>query len=227
MKRARAVAFVVALMALGSAVGLLLWAWRDIAQAAEFVHDAQDPLPRRAMLAVAAVEDPRFPERMRVHTAANLERAVVAACSRWRMCGPTAAASLTEQLIGWQIKGRPISRLSRLLITSIVIDLRFEDEEIITAYCNSVYFGRTNGSSLHGLRQASAAYFGKAPEQLTVAQLAALVASIRSPAVFSPAVRSDRAAARRRAVLRTLVRSAVATPAEVVAAERELSAHGI
>src|SRR5687767_5470191 len=122
MKTARKVVFALLVLTVATIVGVLLWVRRDLSQTYAVIQDAQNRLPERAVKAVIAVEDPRFPTRHSLNTATRLERAVVAACSRWRICGPLATASLTEQITRWQIEGRPISRLSRVLVVSTIIE---------------------------------------------------------------------------------------------------------
>jgi len=83
------------------------------------------------------------------------------------------------------------------VILAFQIEKNFTKEEILTLYCNQIYFGHGN----YGVEAASRFFFGKPVRELTLEE-AALVAGIaQSPARQSPIENPERALARRNHVL--------------------------
>jgi len=64
---------------------------------------------------------------------------------------------------------------------SVILERELSKEQIIEAYCNTVFFG----FGCHGVQSASQAYFSKDVSDLTLAQCAALVAIPQSPSNFA------------------------------------------
>jgi len=82
-------------------------------------------------------------------------------------------------------------------ILAFQIEKNFTKEEILTLYCNQIYFGHGN----YGVEAASRFYFSKPVRDLTLTE-AALVAGIgQSPSRLSPVENPDGAIARRNHVL--------------------------
>jgi penicillin-binding protein 1A len=83
------------------------------------------------------------------------------------------------------------------VILAFQIEKNFTKEEILTLYCNQIYFGHGN----YGVEAASRFYYGKAVKDLSLPE-AALVAGIaQSPGRQSPIEHPDRATQRRNHVL--------------------------
>ena len=136
---------------------------KELAAAESDIATHQQPLPERALQAVIAIEDPDFlsrpPGRNREHH----------------------GSSLTQRLVKWHVEGRGPKRQFHWLVAALLADLRGDRREIAVAYANTVYMGRVDGRALEGIRAGSLAYFGRPAEQLTPAQLTALVACIPPP----------------------------------------------
>jgi penicillin-binding protein 1A len=83
------------------------------------------------------------------------------------------------------------------VILAFQIEKNFTKEEILTLYCNQIYFGHGN----YGVEAASRFFYGKAVRDLTLPE-AALVAGIaQSPVRLSPIENPERATQRRNHVL--------------------------
>ncbi|MBI5472537.1 MAG: PBP1A family penicillin-binding protein [Ignavibacteriae bacterium] len=108
-------------------------------------------------------------------------------------------------------------RKIREFITSVQIERRFTKEEILEFYFNVVYFGR--GS--YGINSASQVFFGKPPSQLSLAQVATLIAMLKGPAYYDPIHHPDRAIGRRNLVLSQMTKYEYITEAEFEAAKQE------
>ena len=75
------------------------------------------------------------------------------------------------------------------VILAFQIEKNFTKEEILTLYCNQIYFGHGN----YGVEAASRFYFGKAVKDLTLPEAALIAGIAQSPARHSPIEHPDRA----------------------------------
>ncbi len=146
-------------------------------------------VPPLAVAAFVAAEDPDFFQHSRFFTVGRL------------LGGKKTDASLTDQLVGRVSHGRGLTRIAREVLTAAVLDITQPKERIANAYVEDVYLGSVSGENIDGLSDGAQKYFSVAQEQLSLAQLATLAASVRSPTLFSPYANSERAIARRVLVL--------------------------
>src|SRR5262249_43743978 len=70
--------------------------------------------------------------------------------------------------------------------------------------CNQIYIGRRGSFSIHGIGEASQAYFGKDFRELSLPEAAALAGLIQRPEFRNPFRHPDRAVDRRNVVLRAM-----------------------
>jgi penicillin-binding protein 1A len=102
------------------------------------------------------------------------------------------------------------------VILAFQIEKNFTKEEILTLYCNQIYFGHGN----YGVEAASRFLFGKPVKDLTLKE-AALIAGIgQSPARQSPIEHPDRAIQRRNHVLDRMAEEKYVSREEADAAKR-------
>ncbi len=80
------------------------------------------------------------------------------------------------------------------VILAFQIEKNFTKEEILTLYCNQIYFGHGN----YGVEAASRFFFGKAVKDLTLPEAALIAGIAQSPARQSPIEHPDRALTQRR-----------------------------
>jgi membrane peptidoglycan carboxypeptidase len=93
---------------------------------------------------------------------------------------------------------------------AVKLESRYDKEQILTAYLNSVYFG----AGATGASAASERFFGEPAGKLDLAQASLLAGLIQAPAAYDP-VRHPQAARRRQLdVLRSLVREGFTTQEE-------------
>ena len=83
-------------------------------------------------------------------------------------------------------------RKAKELVISTKMSQQWSKDEVLQAYLNIIYFGR----SAYGVSAASRAYFDKPVEELTVSEGALLAALIQRPSTLDPAVDADGALAR-------------------------------
>jgi membrane peptidoglycan carboxypeptidase len=78
--------------------------------------------------------------------------------------------------------GQTLTRKLKELVISTKLSRQTSKDDILTAYLNTIYFGR----GAYGISAASKAYFNKPVKDLTVAEGAVLASSIRSPTALDP-----------------------------------------
>jgi penicillin-binding protein 1B len=112
-------------------------------------------------------------------------------------------STLTQQLVKnlylnpertWRRKG--IEALMALLL-----EARYNKDEILEAYLNEIYLGQNGAVQIIGVEQASQVYFGKHVTYLSLPEAATLAGIIRSPNTLSPLRYPERAKGRRDTVL--------------------------
>jgi membrane peptidoglycan carboxypeptidase len=90
------------------------------------------------------------------------------------------ASTITQQYARdvADLKGITYSRKLREAVLAMKLNKTYSKDQILTAYLNSVYFGRES----YGIEAAAEAYFSKHAKELNVAEGMALSAMIRNPA---------------------------------------------
>ncbi|MDP1555310.1 MAG: PBP1A family penicillin-binding protein, partial [Hyphomonas sp.] len=133
-------------------------------------------LPRHVPQAFLAAEDKRFYE----HDGAD-ETAIARAAFSNAAAGETVsgASTITQQLVKNLILDarQTMQRKAQEITLARQLEKRMTKDEILTMYLNRVYFG----SGLYGIDAASRFYFGKPPEQMTIAEAALLAALPKAP----------------------------------------------
>lgn len=157
-------------------------------------------VPRHLIDAVLAVEDKRFehhhgldPWRIAGAFLANLKAGDV------REGGST----LTQQLVKnfFLTPERTYRRKIQEATMALILELRYDKNEILEAYLNEIYLGQRGSTAVHGVGEASRFYFGKPVREVSVAEAALLAALIQGPNATSPVKHPERALARRNLVL--------------------------
>ncbi len=126
-------------------------------------------------------------------------------------------STLTQQLVKnlYLTHERTWGRKGQELVLAVLLELRYEKEEILEAYLNEIYLGGSGGVSLMGMGAASRAYFGKDTNQLDLAEAATLAGAIRAPAAYSPLAHPEKSKERRDWVLQRMLKLRLAEPERV------------
>ncbi len=103
-----------------------------------------------------------------------------------------------------------VVRKGKELVIAAKMSQAWPKDEVLQAYLNIIYFGRTT----YGIAAAARAYFDKPVEELTVAEGALLAAVIQRPSALDPALDRERAVARWNWVLDGMVETGALTPEE-------------
>ena len=166
------------------------------------------------MVAVG-IEDRRF----RLHAGVDplaLARAMFQNLRHGRVV--SGASTITVQLVRLS-RPRPRTLYSKAVefLEAIRLDLAFSKNEILELYLNRAPFG----GNLRGVGAASRAYFGKAPDELSLGESATLVALLRGPSVYRPDRNPSLAKARRDFVLDLIFARGLVSEEEVRSAKSE------
>jgi penicillin-binding protein 1A len=89
------------------------------------------------------------------------------------------------------------SRKFNEILLSLQIERQLTKEEILELFCNKMFFG----NRAYGLQAAAQIYYGKNADQLTVAQLATIVGSLKAPSAYNVIANPQRALIRRNWIL--------------------------
>jgi penicillin-binding protein 1B len=180
-----------------------------------------DEIPPNLVHAVIGIEDRRFFEHGGI--------------DYWRILGAfrndlfhlhrfkEGASTLTQQLARGEFltPERTYSRKIREAVISLILEHRFNKQQIFAMYANEIPLGQLGSFSVDGFGEAAQDYFGKDVNHLDLAECALLAGLIQSPSRLNPFRHADRAIERRNLVLDTMVETGAITKAQAEAAKNE------
>jgi len=88
---------------------------------------------------------------------------------------------------------------------SLILEALYKKDDIMEMYLNEIYMGQVGSVAIHGIGEASAYYFGRNVEDLTLSEAATLAGMIRGPNSYSPLVNRRAALERRNLVLKQML----------------------
>ncbi|MFO8069286.1 MAG: PBP1A family penicillin-binding protein [Alkalibacterium sp.] len=150
--------------------------------------------------AVIATEDQRFHSH-RGFDPIGLGRAVFGyVINRGQIVG--GGSTITQQLAknAYLSADQTIMRKLKELFLAIEIEKNYSKDQILEMYLNNAYFG--NG--VWGVEDASAKYFGKSAQEITVPEAATIAAMLKAPSHYNPLDDYERSIERRNVVLRLM-----------------------
>ncbi len=157
-------------------------------------------VPWHLLEAVLAIEDQRF----ETHHGLDFRRILGAVWANVQAGKIRQGAStLTQQLVKnfFLTPERTLRRKLEEALVSLVVEARYNKDEILEAYLNEIYLGQRGATAIHGVGEAAHLYFGKHPRHLRISESALLAAIIQSPNGISPYRDPARATKRRNLVL--------------------------
>jgi penicillin-binding protein 1A len=172
--------------------------------------DAIAPLMKHA---IVAIEDKRFNEHQGVDIR-GIARAAWEDITNKRVV--QGGSTITQQFVKNAIvrDDRTISRKVKEAALAWQLEQRWDKDEILTAYLNTIYFG--NGA--YGVQQAALTYFGHGASQLTLPEAALLAGIPADPSRYDPVTSPREARRRRNLVLRNLLEQKKIALGDMVAA---------
>ncbi|KKR10131.1 MAG: hypothetical protein A3D24_05110 [Candidatus Blackburnbacteria bacterium RIFCSPHIGHO2_02_FULL_39_13] len=139
-----------------------------------------DQTPLNIRNAVIAIEDKDF----YTHSGLSIKSIFRSAFSNLRE-GELAygGSTLTQQLVKNTLLNnqKNFMRKFQEAVLAYEIEKKYNKEKILEMYLNSVYFGK----SAYGIDEAAKSYFGKAPQELTLAEAAFLTGVLPTPSKFT------------------------------------------
>lgn len=146
-------------------------------------------------------------------------------------------STLTQQLVKsyYLDNRRTVERKLRELAMSVILEARFDKRDILDAYINEIYLGQDGARAVHGFGLGAQYYFNRPLSELSVDEIATLIAVIRGPSYYNPFRHPKRALARRDLVLGKMrdnglidavaYQRGIATPLKVVRGTRSGGAY--
>ena len=101
---------------------------------------------------------------------------------------------------------RTIKRKLKEIVIALIIELKYEKNDILEIYFNEIYFGQKGSSSINGAGEAANFYFGKSVSDLTLPESAMLAGLIKGPNIYSPYKNPKAAIGRRNHILDEMAR---------------------
>lgn len=185
---------------------------------AEFGDKKRDPLkieevPTSLINALIASEDSRFYRHNGVDFRA-LARSVVGIL-RGNLSG--GGSTLTMQVAkNISFAGEdPYSRKFKEILLAMQIERELSKQEILELYLNLSFFG----ISAYGISAAADQYYNKSPSELSLAEMAMLVAMLPAPNAYNPLRSPERALSLRHRVLRRMHEQGMISDSEYAEAE--------
>lgn len=140
-----------------------------------------ETLPDYVLNAFISVEDKRFYQHKGYDLKRIVKSALVNASTKSKSQG---ASTISQQLIKNALLSneKTYSRKLEELVLSIKMEKKFDKDEILEMYLNTIYFG----GNAYGIENASQTYFNKSAKELTPNEACCLAGLIKSPKQYSP-----------------------------------------
>jgi membrane peptidoglycan carboxypeptidase len=161
--------------------GTLLYSFHG-SQNREWIPISQ--IPKKVQWAVIAAEDKNFYNEPLGISFRGILRALYYDLFKRSSGSLEGGSTITQQLVKDTVltPQQTIQRKLKEIILTIEISQKYSKKDVLEQYLNEVYFG----GNVYGIKVASETYFGKEPNQLTLAQSAILAGMIQAPSFYSP-----------------------------------------
>jgi penicillin-binding protein 1A len=176
-----------------------------------------DSVPKAMRDAILAAEDERFYQ----HGGVDYVGVMRAAMSNFVSGGARQGASTITMQVARNFflsKEKTLARKFNEMLLAFKIEHSLSKDQILELYVNQIFLGQR----AYGFAAASQVYFGKALDQLGVAEMAMLAGLPKAPSSFNPVVNPKRAKLRQQYVLRRMRELNFITDAQWQAADKQL-----
>jgi penicillin-binding protein 1B len=131
-------------------------------------------------------------------------------------------STITQQLAKnyFLTSERTITRKLNEVIIALIIDAKYEKNQILEMYLNEIYLGQKGSASINGFGEAAFFYFGKQITDLSLSESAVLAGLIKSPGQYGPFADKKACTERRDFVLETMRENDMITDEELEAAKQ-------
>ncbi len=169
-----------------------------------------DSIPESVLRIVLSVEDRDFYSHIGISPKAILRAA-------WQNFHAgkivSGGSTITQQLIKNRLKPKRRSYLYKLkeAILAIKLETRYQKNEILESYLNSVYFGH----QAYGIGAASKVFLEKNLSELSLAEASFLIGLIQSPTAYDPYRHFEQAKDRQKIVLQAMADEKLISESEI------------
>lgn len=166
-------------------------------------------IPLHTQLAFVHTEDKRFYK----HDGFDVKRIAKAAWNNVKARSfKEGASTISQQLIKntHLSQEKTVKRKLQEWKLTRQLEKNYSKDEILEKYLNSIYFGH----SCFGIRAAAEFYFGKTPEELTLADSAILAGLVKSPNNYSPFKNPENCKRRKESVLNLMLKNGIISQEE-------------
>ena len=156
-------------------------------------------VPKAMRDAILAAEDERFYQ----HGGVDYVGVIRAALSNFVSGGARQGASTITMQVARNFflsKEKTLTRKFNEMLLAFKIEHSLSKDQILELYVNQIYLGQR----AYGFAGAAQIYFGKALDQLSIAEMAMLAGLPKAPSSFNPVVNPKRAKLRQQYVLRRM-----------------------
>ena len=159
-----------------------------------------EEIPEQLIQALLAIEDRNFYSHHGVSPKSIL-RAVLANIRSGQIV--QGGSTLTQQLAKnfFLSSDRTLIRKVNEALMALIIDARYEKDDILEAYANEIYLGQDGKRAIHGFGLASRFYFNLPIKELDLSRIALLAGIIKGPSYYDPRRHPERALKRRNLVI--------------------------
>jgi penicillin-binding protein 1B len=165
---------------------------------------AQKQLPDLLVKAIIATEDHNFYSHFGIDPIAILRALFVNFRAGKTVQG---GSTITQQLVKnyFLSSEKSFKRKINEALMALILEYHYSKQEIITAYINEVYLGQDKQRAIHGFALASEYFFRRNMQQLSLPQIATLVALVKGASYYNPRRHPQRAIKRRNLVLKSML----------------------
>jgi len=113
------------------------------------------------------------------------------------------ASTLTQQLIKNTLltRDQTISRKLNEALMALLLEATFDKDFILNRYVNTVYLAQQGKKAIYGFEKGAQFYFNQSISDLSVEEMATLVALVKGPSYYHPIKHAKRLSKRRQLVL--------------------------
>ncbi|MEW8396799.1 MAG: penicillin-binding protein 1B, partial [Candidatus Thiodiazotropha sp.] len=180
------------------------------AQGEDRILLSRQELPQLLVSGLIAVEDRNFYRHAGIDFIA-IGRALWANLAAKRVV--QGGSTLTQQLVKnyFLSAERTLWRKINEIVMALILDMRYDKDEILEAYANEIYLGQQGGKAIHGFALASRFYFNRPLHELDLPRMALLVTLVRGPSAYDPRRNPQQAKKRRGLILQLMADQGVIT----------------
>lgn len=180
------------------------------------INLTRDEIPEDFIRAIIAIEDKNFYHHHGIDPLGIIRAAFNNIKARRIVAGGSTITQQTAKNL-FLTNERTWMRKYKELLYAFQLEREYSKDEIITFYCNGIYFGH----GAYGLETASRTFFARPASELTLAQAALLAGITNWPAEYDPYVNPDKARERQKIVLQRMLEEEMISSEEAVLAGEE------